>query len=182
MKARSEVANRYAKALFSLSTNGKRETILEDLRKIYQVLTADKHTKQLIETPVITRAEKGLVVEKVLGSVKLLDEVANFVRLLAQKDRLALLDQIVDALEDISDESNNVLRGVIRSAAPLKAADQEKIEEAISKVTKKQLILDYEEDKNLIGGVVANVGSYAFDGTVKTQLRKLKENLIGPRS
>ena len=119
--------------------------------------------------------------EKILSSTKLLDEVADFMRLLAQKDRLAILDQIVAAFESISDDSNNVIRGTIRSAAPLKEEDQEKIEKAIANVTKKQLILDYEEDKNLIGGVVANVGSYAFDGTVKTHLRKLKENLLGPR-
>ncbi len=180
MKAKSEVANRYAKALFSLAHNGKREAVLEDLRRIFQVLTSNIQTRELIESPIITCAEKALIVEKFLNSTKLLEEVANFVRLLAKKNRLDVLGQILSAFESISDDSNNVLRGMVRSARPLKEPDQEQIKKAIAKVTNKQPILEFEEDKDLIGGIVANVGSYAFDGSIKTQLRKLKENLMGP--
>lgn len=177
MKVQTEVAIRYAKALFGLSFNGRNDTVLEDLRKTLHAFTENENIKALIFSPVITKTDKMLVVEKVLGTLNVMDEVKVFFRLLGQKGRLDIMEQAVTAYEQITDSSNNVVRGEVRTALKVTSEEKKQIEKAINNNIKQQLILEYREDKNVIGGIAANVGSYSFDGSVKTGLKKLKESL-----
>lgn len=176
MKANSEVAKRYAKALFEALGGTKTEQALKDLRQAQTILSQEK-LNDLLSSPVLSRKEKVLVVEQSIASMNLGTEVQNLLKLLATKDRIASLDGVVSCFETISDEKNNVLRGVVSSSEKLSEADKAEIEGAISKFTGNQLLLEYKEDPKLVGGVLAKVGSYTFDGTLETQLTKLKEQV-----
>lgn len=177
MKANTEVAKRYAKALFeALGGAAKSETALADLRQAQGIL-GQKKLNDLLSSPVLSRKEKVMVVEQSIANMKLGIEVQNLLKLLAIKDRIGSLDSVVSSFETISDEKNNVLRGVVSSSEKLSKADKEEIESAISKFTGNQLLLEYKEDPTLVGGVLAHVGSYTFDGTLETQLTKLKEQV-----
>jgi F-type H+-transporting ATPase subunit delta len=176
MKANSEVAKRYAKALFAAIGGAKTEEVLTQLREAQSILGQPK-LHSLLSSPVLSRKEKVMVVEQSIANMKLSAEVEGLLKLLATKDRIGVLDSVVSSFETISDEKNNVLRGVVTSSEKLSKADQEQIKDAISKFTGNQLLLEYKEDPGLIGGVLARVGSYTFDGTLDTQLTKLKEQV-----
>lgn len=177
MKANSEVAKRYAKALFeALGGAAKSEAALADLRQAQSILGQPK-LNDLLASPVLSRKEKVMVVEQSIANMNLGTEVQNLLKLLATKDRIGSLDSVVAMFETISDEKNNVLRGVVSSPEKLSKAEKEEIESAISKFTGNQLLLEYKEDSSLVGGVLAQVGSYTFDGTLDTQLTKLKEQV-----
>lgn len=176
MKANSEVAKRYAKALFEALNGSQTKEALKDLREAQSILTQPK-LGDLLSSPVLSRKEKVLVVEQSIASMGLGKEVEGLLKLLATKDRIGSLDQVVSSFERISDEKNNVLRGVVTSSEKLSEADKSEIEGAISKFTGNQLLLEYKEDAKLVGGVLAQVGSYTFDGTLETQLIKLKEQV-----
>lgn len=176
MKANSEVAKRYAKALFEAIGGTKTEDALSQLRKAQEILSQPK-LNGLLSSPVLSRKEKVMVVEQSISDLKLGNEVANLLKLLATKDRIESLDEVVLCFERISDEKNNVLRGTVKSSAKLSDSEKGEIESAIAKFTGNQLLLDYQEDPKLVGGVLAQVGSYTFDGTLETQLTKLKEQV-----
>jgi F-type H+-transporting ATPase subunit delta len=176
MKTNSEVAKRYAKALFGVIGGAKTEDILTQLRSAQEILTQPK-LGNLLSSPVLSRAEKVMVVEQSIANMNLSTEVQNLLKVLATKDRINVLDSVVSSFEMISDEKNNVLRGVVTSSEKLSKVDQEQIKDAISKFTGNQLLLEYKEDPSLVGGVLAHVGSYTFDGTLDTQLTKLKEQV-----
>lgn len=176
MKMLSEVSRRYARALFELVAGSKTEEILKQLRKVQQSLDNPK-IQELVTSPVLSRKEKVLIAEQILSNHEVSDEVENLVRLAASKDRLSKFAEIVKAFELISDEKNKVLRGVVTSPEELTRAEKEEIEEVISKFTGYQLLLDFIEDESLIGGVHAQVGSFTFDGTLNTQLTRLKEDI-----
>lgn len=176
MKANSEVAKRYAKALFEAVGESKAEESLRELRSAQQILSQPK-LENLLSSPVLSRKEKELVVDQSISDMNLAQEVLNLLKLLAAKDRINILDQMVASFETINDEKNNVLRGVVSSSQKLTDAEKEEIESAIAKFTGNQLLLEYAEDPKLVGGVLAKVGSYTFDGTIETQLTKLKEQV-----
>lgn len=176
MKANSEVAKRYAKALFEAVGESKTDDSLRQLRDAQSILSQPK-LRDLLSSPVLSRKEKELVVDQSISDMKLSQEVLNLLKLLAAKDRINILDETVLSFETISDEKNNVLRGTVTSSQKLTDAEKEEIESVISKFTGNQLLLEYNEDPALVGGVLAKVGSYTFDGTIETQLTKLKEQV-----
>lgn len=174
--ASSEVAKRYAKALFEAVEGKKTDSVLKELREAQEILSQPQ-LKGLLSSPVLSRKEKVMVIEQSIASMKLSEEVENTLKLLAEKDRIGSLDEVVNGFERISDEKNNVLRGVVKSSEKLSEKEKAEIESAITKFTGNQLLLEYKEDPTLIGGVLAQVGSYTFDGTLETQLTKLKEQV-----
>ncbi|MEO1336576.1 MAG: F0F1 ATP synthase subunit delta, partial [Myxococcota bacterium] len=84
---------------------------------------------------------------------------------------------ISEAFRALVDEKMNRATGTIRTAAELDEATQEQLKRALEKRTGKQLDLDVVIDPSLIGGVRAEVGTLVFDGTIKSELEKLRETL-----
>jgi F-type H+-transporting ATPase subunit delta len=90
---------------------------------------------------------------------------------------LGLFHDIVTSYEVIADEAHGVTRGTVRSATVLGPEDRKRIEELVSKATKKQVILTYKEDPALVGGLVAEVGSFTFDDSITSHLKRINEQL-----
>lgn len=104
-------------------------------------------------------------------------EVEAFLLLLARKNRLPIFPEVLEAYQHFTDEANGVTRGVVRSARVLSQEDRGRIEETVSRYTKKNVILTYKEDEDLLGGLVAEVGSYTFDDSLTAHLKRLNEEL-----
>jgi F-type H+-transporting ATPase subunit delta len=75
------------------------------------------------------------------------------------------------------DIEEGVTRGVVRSAQALNDDAKKEIENKINKVLNKKIVLTYEQDPKLLGGVVAQVGGWTFDDSLDTHLKKLNEEL-----
>jgi F-type H+-transporting ATPase subunit delta len=84
---------------------------------------------------------------------------------------------MVSAFETISDEDHGVTRGNVRSAATLSPESRQQIEDTVTKVTKKKVILNFTEDPKLLGGMVAQVGGWTFDDSLETHLTRMSEDL-----
>ena len=96
----SEVASRYAAAIFDLSAETKQTTeFLQALQAISQVVKSDKTIQAFVHSPLIRSADKEAALKLALSSIKLPKEITEFVLLLAQKDRLMLIDEIVSAYQ-----------------------------------------------------------------------------------
>jgi F-type H+-transporting ATPase subunit delta len=105
------------------------------------------------------------------------DSVTNGLLLLAHKNRLNLFFDIVDAFEEISDLDHGVTRGTVKSAKALGPEARNKIEATVNKVTGKKVILNYTEDADLLGGMMAQVGGWTFDDSLETHLTRMSEDL-----
>ena len=93
------------------------------------------------------------------------------------KGRVELLPEIALAYEARSDEANGVTRGEVRSSTVLTSEERARIESKVSEVTKKKVILTYKEDPEVIGGLIAEVGGYRFDDTLRSHLKRLKDDI-----
>ncbi len=177
MKA-SELSLRYAKAIYmQAAEDGTQEQILTELRAISESLARDRQTQDFFMSPVVDRQSKVDVLKAALSSSGASDLSTHFALLLAERGRLNLFLEVVEAYQLIADEEHGVTRGTVYSAGGLGPQDRELIQSQVEKVTKKKVILTYKEDSRLIGGLVAQVGSYTFDDSLTSHLRRLKEEL-----
>lgn len=173
----SEVARRYAQALFELSASAKnQDQVFAELRTLKQVFTSDAAIQDFMSSPLNPPDQKIAALKGALSG-KLSPEVTNTLLLLAEKARLGVFTQLVDAFEEISDASHGVTRGTVRSATPLSPEARKQIEETVTKVTKKKVILNFTEDPKLLGGMVAQVGGWTFDDSLETHLTRMSEEL-----
>ncbi|MCB0364241.1 MAG: ATP synthase F1 subunit delta [Bdellovibrionaceae bacterium] len=174
----SEVATRYAKALFDLAAeNNNAKPALEQMRALKNIFEKDQELLGFLKSPLIKTEEKEKSLAQALKGAGLLNEVESFLLLLAGKNRLPLFSEILTAYQTLTDEANGVTRGVVRSATVLSQNDRKRIEETVSKYTNKNVILTYKEDEELLGGLIAEVGSYTFDDTLTSHLKRLNEEL-----
>jgi F-type H+-transporting ATPase subunit delta len=173
----SEVGRRYARAIFELTRgNGIQERVFNELRSLKQSYTSDAAVAEFLSSPMITPTNKVAALQAALSG-KITSEVLNLLKLLAEKNRLEVLPEIVDAYEEIADSVHGVTRGKVVSAAPLSTEERKKIEETVTRVTKKKVILNFEEDTSLLGGMVAQVGGWTFDDSLKSHLVRINEDL-----
>jgi F-type H+-transporting ATPase subunit delta len=178
MMKTSVLENRYAKAIFDASLDDpERKTCLNELTEISSQIFSDKEIMKVFQSPTVPRTTKIDLVEKVLQQSKLSGLTQKVMRLLAHKDRLVNLGGIAKALQDTIDASEGINRGKVKSVSQVSTEDRARIESAISKVTGKKVQLEYTVDQALIGGLVAQVGSYCFDDSIDTQLHTLTDDL-----
>lgn len=171
-----EASRRYAKALFLLATEKKQvEKALNQLRELTEAIDKSESLRDFFTGPTTKAADQKEVLAKLFEKNDLIEEVKGLLSVLTEKRRLNLLSEIVLAYQSVVDEANGVDRGVVRSAMTLGPDDRSKIESIISKHTGKKAVLDYQVDKSLLGGLVAQVGSFTFDDSLDTQLRLLPQ-------
>jgi F-type H+-transporting ATPase subunit delta len=174
----SELAIRYAKATFDLAVEKKnQEKVVSDLRALTELFEKDKDIHGYLVSPLVKPEEKEAVLEKAVANAGLSNEAHQLLILLARKERLAVFPQVVQGFQDLLDKANGVSRGVVRSATALGPADRQQIESIVEKAISKKVIMTYKVDPSVIGGLVAQVGSYTFDDSIDAHLRRLNEEL-----
>jgi F-type H+-transporting ATPase subunit delta len=174
----NEVAKRYAKALYQLAVENKtQETVIAHLRALNEIFAKDPAALQFLVSPLVTATEREAVLTAALKDKGLAKEVVETALLLARNDRFALFSELVTAFESEADKANNVCRGTVRSATALGQTERQRVEETVERVLKKKVIMTYKIDPAVIGGLVAQVGSYTFDDSIDSHLKRMNEEL-----
>lgn len=170
-------ARRYAKALLDLAIEQKaEEQVGQELAHIASAL-ADPAVAQIMtrQTP-SAKARKDLV-DQLVASLSLHPLVANFLRVLAENDRLNTLADIGDTYQTLLEEALGKIRVHIRSAATLSKKELQSVVEAFSRLTNKTVIPTVDVDPDLLGGMVVTVAGQVYDASLKSQLRRMGEAL-----
>ncbi|MCO5112762.1 MAG: ATP synthase F1 subunit delta [Bdellovibrionaceae bacterium] len=167
----------YAKALFDLGENLDIKTkYLKELRVLSEVLSSSDVENFLLSRQV-SLADKIKILDKTLEQIKASKDVVNTLKMLTERNKITYLPEITSSYESLNDEANGVVRGTVKSSYILSPAQRSAIESKIQGVLNKKVILTYVEDKKVIGGIKAQVGSYTFDDTFETHLKKLKDQI-----
>jgi F-type H+-transporting ATPase subunit delta len=174
-------ASRYARALFDvlLKERGDLEKAETDLASFAGLLSQHVVLATTLRHPAIPVAKKKAVVQGILdraGSVS--PVVAKLILLLAERDRLMLLPDLLRTYRDRLMDHQQVIRGDVTTAMPIDADKLRALEQGFARATGRKVILESKVDPSIIGGVVTRLGSTVYDGSVTTQLQKMKQNLL----
>jgi F-type H+-transporting ATPase subunit delta len=174
------LAKRYAKALFVVGTE---ENALDDyattMQAFAELYANTPEVKDGLTNRLYPHDVRAKVMAEVVKSADVSQIMANFLNLLAEKDRANVIPEIAATFQAMVDDKNNVCQGTVISATGLSAALQDKTKETLEKITGKQIVLNTEIDESIIGGIIAKVGDLVLDGSIKTQLEGLKESIKG---
>lgn len=174
----SQIGMRYADALYQLaSEKNLQDETYKQICSIAEALDLDPQIQNFLSSPLVRPLEKEKAFSEAFKSVQVNELVKNFVLLLARKQRLGVINDVVSAYQGLADEKHGVVRGTVRSTTVLAPEERKRLEETVNRVTKKNAILTYKEDPQLLGGLVAEVGSYTFDDSLASHLRRMNEQL-----
>lgn len=174
----ASVARRYARALFALGLeDGRHEEYGEELESILAGLDQSRDAGAFLRNPGYTLQQRHSAADAVAEALKLSPTVVNFLRLLVDRQRVGDLGQIARSYRAMVDEKVGRMRATVTSAAPLTDRETKSLRDAIAEMTGRTIVLDARTDPSLIGGVVTQVGARQFDGSLRTQLERMREQL-----
>jgi len=175
-------ARRYARALFDVVLKeqaGSIEQVQKDLQQFADLFSANPTLSNVISNPAIPPSKKVALVKAILeraGSVA--QPLAKLMLLLAEQDRLLLLPDLARAYGERLMDHQHVIRGEVTTAVPLAADNVRALEQSLQKATGRTVMLDAKVDPSIVGGVITRLGSTVYDGSVTTQLQKMKQALV----
>lgn len=126
----------------------------------------------VISSPRVVKAQLGGLLGDIAGG-KLKPQQMNFVKVLAENQRLQLLPEIAAIFETLKSEAEKSVNVVVDSAFELSTAQQEKIVSSLKKRMGREIKLTCKVNKELLGGVVIRAGDKVIDGSARTRLSEM---------
>jgi F-type H+-transporting ATPase subunit delta len=126
----------------------------------------------------VSDAARKALIHAVSKAMTLSTPVMKLLVLLAESRKLNYLPDLTMAYRERLLAHQNIVRAEVKSAAPLSPEKTRALEESLAKVTGKKVELSVSVDPALLGGVVATIGSTVYDGSVKTQLERMRQELV----
>ena len=173
-------ATRYARALLDVGVkeNADLEQVEQELAQFVDLFKQNPLLEKVLLNPAVPVPRKRAAMAELVARAKPAGIVGKMLTLLADRDRLVLLPDLVASYRERLLDYRKIVRAEVTTAAPLGGDRAKALESSLARVTGRSVVLDTRVDASIIGGVVARVGSTVYDGSVTRQLQKMKERLI----
>jgi F-type H+-transporting ATPase subunit delta len=171
------VAGTYSEALFDVAVEtDKIDLFMEDLNGVVDSFNEHPEFFELLKTPQISIEEKKDVIENVFSG-KINEEVLNFLKIVMDKKRGNEIAAITKAYEARVYEHKGIEKATVVSAVPISDENMKAITEKLERLTGKSIEMTSKIDKTILGGVTVRIGDRVIDGSLKSRLEDVKEDL-----
>jgi F-type H+-transporting ATPase subunit delta len=177
MAEKRTIARPYAQAAFSMAESQNNLKNWSDMLQLVAAVVSDDAMRELIGNPSI---ENDKLIEIIIGICgDGLDQYGqNFVRILAENERLDVTSEIADLYEAKRAEAERTVEAVVTSAFPLSEAQQAQLVTALKKRLGRDVELVTKTDENIVGGAIVRAGDLVIDASVTGQLEQLANTLM----
>lgn len=174
------IARRYGTALADVVVKtGETESVKAELKSWEEMISSNADLQRAFGNPAIAHINKEKVLETLISKANPSRTTSNFLRVLLRNDRLTELAEINDRFAAVLEERSGRVSAEVTSARELSEDQKRELRSNLEKLTGKQVQLNFAIDQSIIGGVVTRIGSTVYDGSVRTQLENLRQELIG---
>jgi F-type H+-transporting ATPase subunit delta len=181
MNTRASAA-RFARALLDVVIKeANPEQVEQQLDAFVDLLGRNPDLQKALTNPAVPVAGKRGIVESLASRLEMAAPAAKLLLLLADRDRLALVPDLLAVYRERLMEYRQIVRAEVTTAAPLSPDRVAQLQQRLAQATGQRVTMTTKVDPALIGGAVARVGSTVYDGSIATQLEKLKERLAEQR-
>ena len=172
-------ATRYARALFdvALKEGGDLDAIDAQLAAFADLFTRHETLAKVLLNPAVPAPRKRAAVEQLTTLSRMSPILGKLLVLLAERDRLAILPDLLGSFRERLLDHQQVVRAELTTAEALAPDRAQSIERTLARVTGRRIALSTRIDPSIVGGIVARVGSTVYDGSVTTQLEKMRQRL-----
>ena len=172
-------ALRYARALLDVALAEANPVVVEqELAAAAELFKGHAGLWKVMTNPAVASPKKRAIVDSILPQLGVSPVVQKTLQMLASRDRIALLPEIVDAYSSKLMDRQQVVRASVTSAAPLPGDRVKALERELTGITGRKVVMSAGVDPAILGGVVTQIGSTVYDGSVKRQLEKIRERLV----
>jgi len=173
------IAKRYAKGLFNVGEkNGKYKEYQLEINGVLGVFDKEDRLKKAIMLPLVEVKKRRELLSDVLKSLNVSAPLASMFTMLLEKNRMGYLADIREVYDELVDEKEGRVKGILWTAFPVDDAARGRIESELGAKLGKEVTLTALEDKDLIGGVKVMIKGTIIDGSVRKQLQTLQENIL----
>jgi F-type H+-transporting ATPase subunit delta len=177
---KGSIGRRWAKALFSIGE--EKATLVGLVREVQRAAEIWQESDELrgaLTNPLLAESTRKKVWEAIVRRLGTSPIGTNFFKLLFEKGRLAELPAIARELQVLSDERDNRLRAEVIGARPVPESVVQQLRSALQAKTGRAVVVTSKQDPSLIGGFVTRVGDLMYDGSIRAQLARIKEGMLG---
>jgi F-type H+-transporting ATPase subunit delta len=173
-------ATRYARALLDvvIAEKGNPEQIEQELVALADLIAHNRELHAALTNPTVPVAGKRGVMKELAARLTLSPPAAKLMLLLADRDRLALIPDLVAVYRERLMEHRQVVQAEVTTAVPLPQDRAAQLQQRLAAVTGRQVNMTTRVDPAIIGGIVTRIGSTVYDGSVATQLATMKQKLM----
>jgi F-type H+-transporting ATPase subunit delta len=176
MADRLTIARPYARAAFEEAQADKRLGAWSEALRVAAEAVGDPRVAALLGNPRVTPEELAGLLIGIVGP-QLGRHGENFLKTLALNHRLAYLPEVATLFDALKNSAEGVADVTITTAAPLDAAQKQRLAAALEKRLKRTVRLHGEVDRELIGGAVLRAGDLVIDGSLRTRLERIAYEL-----
>jgi F-type H+-transporting ATPase subunit delta len=172
------LSRRYTKALFQLAQESRQEEVIgRELEQFYAVYQ-DSELQEVLTNPAVGLDKRNNILVRVTEKQQLAPLTVHFLAILLARDRLKYLPEIVSCYRRLLNEARGRVEAKAVAASPLEPAMVDRLREVLRGIAGKDIVLQQETDPSLIGGVLIELEGKVYDGSVRTQLEKMKQRIV----
>jgi F-type H+-transporting ATPase subunit delta len=174
------IARRYAIALADVVIEqGEAAAVQGELLKWSEMIAANPPLRDAFSNPTVPYEQKRKLLQELIARTSSRLTIANFLRVLLRNQRLSEIGEVNKWFGQILDERSGVVAAEITTARPVSEECIEALHKTLASISGKKVRLKFATDEDLIGGMVARIGSTVYDGSVRNQLHELELKLVG---
>jgi F-type H+-transporting ATPase subunit delta len=174
------VAARYARALFDISqAGGDLRQVEVDLVRFQDLVNGHDTLSRVLVNPAVPSLRKRAIVVALLNRLKnFLPSAGRLVTLLADRDRLGFLPDIIRFYRKRLREHFGVVEAHVTTVQPLDPKQLALVEGQLSEASGRKVEMSASVDPTILGGIVARLGSTVYDGSVANHLERIRNSLL----
>jgi F-type H+-transporting ATPase subunit delta len=176
---RKSAGAREARALLDVATReSDPDRVGAELDVLAEAMRTERDVQVLLFNPGVAVARKVQAVQAIASLLELTPLVSKLLVVFTERDSLRLVPELAAAYRARLLERRNIVAAEITTAVPLTGDTADRVGRALGQASGKQVLLSTRVDPGIIGGVVARVGSTVYDGSVTTQLARMRQKLV----
>ena len=170
----ANLAGRYAKALFELSSNKKLlDKVESDLENLVAAIEGSEPLQTAILNPVISKSDLSKVMAALLQKLSVTDLTANFIKVLVQNGRVKYIQSVAAAYFELMMQSRGEEKAYVTTASSLQAKQIKDIEKSLGGALGRKIKAVVKVEEEILGGIIVRVGSKMLDASLSGQLKTL---------
>ena len=174
------VVNTYARAFADVVVGSRLDATrtLAEAQQVAALANQSRELREVWDNPSIAVEQKRAVLDAIVQRAAISRPVRNFVAVLIDKGRTRFLPEIVKQFAHDLNERLGIAEAEVTTARELSTQERAELEADLSRVTGKTIRARYEQDSAILGGAIARVGSTVYDGSVRGELERLRQQLV----
>ena len=174
------ISERYGSALYDLASEKKCiDNILNDFEVVEKVMKGNSELRQVLKSPLVNSDEKLNILLKIFSKSNLNNLTETFFKVLNNNKRISKLISIILQFKKINSEKRGDITADVTSANELSEEEKSNITNQLKNSLGQKLSLNFEVDKDIIGGLIVKVGSKMIDTSIANKINKLKIAMKG---